>query len=124
MRGAVFVGAYSVPPARPTASHARNTFPLYVQQHGITAYQFLFTWYQAIPREQKTKRHLQYLYDLYIHKTSRFRDARYISFGLQNNQNQYLLVDIYPNNDKMGISKKPREKAQLFKVSGGTLLKR
>lgn len=56
----------------------RNTFPLNVWQHGITAYQFLFTWYQAIPREQKTKRHLQFLNDLYIHKTSRFRDARYI----------------------------------------------
>lgn len=87
MRGAVFVGVYFVPPARPTASHARNTFPLNVWQHGITAYQFLFTWYQAIPREQKTKRHPKFLNDLYNHKTSRFRDARYISFGLLNNQN-------------------------------------
>jgi hypothetical protein len=40
MRGAVFVGAYSVPPARPTASHARNTFLLYIaaRNYGLSVF--------------------------------------------------------------------------------------
>ena len=50
MRGAILVEAYHVLPARPIASQAVIIPSLYVSI--ITVYQFLFTWYQAIPRSE------------------------------------------------------------------------
>jgi len=85
MRGAVFVGVYFVPPARPTASHA-ITRSLYIEarNYGLSVFIYVVS---GNSTRTKTKRHPKFLNGLYNHKTSRIRDARYISFGLQNNQN-------------------------------------